>query len=169
MSGRGYDIIISFNDPGCYAQDLEVIVLFKEVIQHVVSIELLGQLKRSHDEHITLLTGMLTDMFWIRRSKSLMAIAIESLTSLRYQVKQYPGGRRGCKGTKGPQGIGGLSWVFRCFFKWSFRPNGFEQPGTERRVIIKLQQKKHKMFYLDSGKASLRCGFSCALSTLHSL
>ena len=41
---------------------LEVIVLFMEVIQHVVSIELLGQLKRSHDEHITLLTGMLTDI-----------------------------------------------------------------------------------------------------------
>ena len=51
-------------------------VLLREVIQYVVSIELLGQLKRSHDEHITLLTGMLTDMFWIRRSKSLMAIAI---------------------------------------------------------------------------------------------
>ena len=40
---------------------LEVIGLFMEVIQHVVSIEMLGQLKRSHDEHITLLTGMLTD------------------------------------------------------------------------------------------------------------
>ena len=37
---------------------LEFMVLFMEVIQHVVSIELLGQLKRSHDEHITLLTDI---------------------------------------------------------------------------------------------------------------
>ena len=74
----------------------------------------------------------------------MMAIAIKSLTSLRYQVKQYPGGRSGCKGTKGPQGIGGLSWVFRCFFKWSFRPNGFEQPGTERRIVTSA--KKHKNY-----------------------
>ena len=36
---------------------------------------------------------------------------------------------------RGPQGSGGLSWVLRCFFKWSFRPNGFEQPGTERRKV----------------------------------
>ena len=60
MSGVFLEVMIMIQE--IMLKLLEVIVLFMEVIQHVVSMELLGQPKRSHDEHITLLTGILTDI-----------------------------------------------------------------------------------------------------------